>query len=113
MTEETLGTSAMRGAVSARVDAAWRSMENARAALEAMVAGLGSDVAHGTVATQIAALNKSLAIALQEEGKADDARRIERGGDGIDLNAARIEIGRRLDRIRESGGAGGVPERPG
>ncbi|WGH78350.1 hypothetical protein [Jannaschia ovalis] len=48
-------------------------------------------------------LSKAVVLAMEQEGKLTDARRIERGGDELDLEAARLEIGCRLARIRERG----------
>lgn len=49
-------------------------------------------------------LNKSLGSINELEGKIEDARRIERGGDGIDLDAAWAEVSDRLARLSRAGG---------
>ena len=51
-------------------------------------------------------LGKAMTVALVEKGRAADALRKERGGDGIDLGAARLEIGRALARIADRGAEG-------
>ncbi len=55
-------------------------------------------------------LNRALAVADEMERKVADAKRIERGGDGFDLNEARAQIRGRLDRIRKQSGAGSISE---
>ena len=56
-------------------------------------------------------LSRAITFASEQKGKVDDVLRQERGGDGIDFDAARAEIGRRLDSIRKAAGEGDVPER--
>ena len=58
-------------------------------------------------------LGKAVQMILLEEGKVEDALRTQRGGDGIDLDAARAEIGRRLDGIRAHLDAGEISEATG
>ncbi|WP_186201826.1 hypothetical protein [Jannaschia seosinensis] len=54
-------------------------------------------------------LAKAIMFAQEQKGKVDDVLRQESGGDGIDFDAARLEIGRRLDRIRDAEGPEVVP----
>ncbi|MGB3555861.1 MAG: hypothetical protein WBA25_14620 [Jannaschia sp.] len=51
---------------------------------------------------------KSVNQVMDLEGKVTDAGWIGRGGDALDLDAARTEIGRRLDCLRDKGGAGSL-----
>jgi hypothetical protein len=97
--------------VSERVDDAWRGVEAARHVLARLVEKLTPEDIRGQEETAKAAasLNKALGVALVEEGKIEDARRIERGGDGLDLEAARAEVWRRLDCIAKAEREKGVP----
>ncbi|PTX56236.1 hypothetical protein C8N43_0889 [Litoreibacter ponti] len=60
-------------------------------------------------------LRTLLQLAMETEGQLY-GHRIDRAGKAgafaIDFADARSEIGRRLDRLRSAGGAGGVPEGP-
>ncbi|WP_233489806.1 hypothetical protein [Jannaschia rubra] len=95
-----------------RADASLRVMEAMRSAMETKLAELTAAQGDGPKAADLAALQRDLARAVlqavAEEGKVADALRIERGGDGIDFDAARASIRRRLDSIREHLGEGGV-----
>lgn len=92
-----------------RLEAAAGSMEMVRALLDAKVRELKMAAPEAVDTKELTALAKDLAravgLALTEEGKVIDARRIERGGDGLDLRAAGDEVRRRLARLRERGGA--------
>ena len=55
-------------------------------------------------------LNKAVLVAVEQKGRVDDVLRQERGGDGLDFNAARAEIGRRLASIRKAAGEGELSE---
>jgi hypothetical protein len=87
------------------------SLDLARAAMDRL---RRDPAAAGAVAGDIVALRKALQILL-EERKRFDVLAGTLGGDGadvsvpeIDLAAARAEIRRRLDRLRDAGGGGGV-----
>ncbi|MGB3244649.1 MAG: hypothetical protein WBB25_08950 [Sulfitobacter sp.] len=59
-------------------------------------------------------LNKVVLACTKTENHLDDCRNrqagIARGGYALDLDKARADIGSKLDRIRERGSPGGVPE---
>ncbi|MCK0166899.1 hypothetical protein MWU52_04975 [Jannaschia sp. S6380] len=97
-----------------RVLAALAGMEALRVSVERKVSQINAMPPEEIKAAGLEAIQRDLGRAvgnvLTEEGKVKDALRIERGGAGIDLCAARAEIGRRLDRIRAASGAGDVPE---
>ena len=99
------------GRFEGRAHSALTAMESARIlldkALEAALAGDGFDPA--VLAARIKDLGRAVGVALEAEGKADNARLALSRGGGLDLDAARAEIGRRLDRLRAAWGAGGVP----
>lgn len=65
------------------------------------------------VVKDVRAVGAAFALAIQQEAKARDAgsqRYGRRGGGGaLDLEAARVEIGRRLARLRAAGDGDGVP----
>ena len=94
--------------IEGRVAAAVESMETLREAMQSKLTEIktlspdqikGSDI----VAMQ-REIAKAITLTVTEEGKVADVLAVERGGDGIDFEAARAEIGRRLDCIRERGG---------
>ncbi|MCI2398643.1 hypothetical protein [Aliiroseovarius subalbicans] len=61
------------------------------------------------------AARKAMQSLFDERKRVDQARGTAPGntaGRELDLVAARDEIGRRLARLRDIGGAGGVPEQP-
>ena len=67
-------------------------------ALEAVKNGEAALDPKSTLASQ-KELASALAKAVEAEGKADDARRKNDRGGGLDLDAARDEVERRLDRL--------------
>ncbi|MFO6463680.1 hypothetical protein ACK8OR_04745 [Jannaschia sp. KMU-145] len=91
---------------------AWRSMEALRDVLDAKVTELRAVPAAASDPREAIAAAKEVAkshrVALEEEGKAYEIRRIGSGGDGIDFDAARSAIRGRLDRIARAGGPRGV-----
>lgn len=108
---ETAGGGDLNGTMS-RVDAAVESIEGLRVALERSLAGLNAMDEAQLKASNLTGLQKDLAravmLALGEEGKVKDAVRQQRGGDGIDFDAARAAIRSRLDSIRASSTTGGL-----
>ncbi|PWJ19142.1 hypothetical protein [Jannaschia seohaensis] len=114
MTDERVrpaGTLVPEG-LDARAEVARRSMETLRELVDRKVADIRSAEAWGETGSDLDRLMRDLTravlSAVELEGKIQDARRIERGGDGLDLDAARSEIGRRLDLRAAAGGATGV-----
>ncbi len=95
-----------------RVEAALSGMEGLRQAVERKLAELNTLSVEELKAADLTALQRDLAkavtLVIAEEGKVADVLRRERGGDGIDFDAARTSIRRRLDGIRRNGGEGGV-----
>jgi exonuclease VII small subunit len=86
--------------------AARRSFERLREELDQIVDWLWlvrsdgvPDDLDGAAAVEKAAkeYDRALRLVVELEGKVDDATARERGGAGLDLDAARAEIGRRLD----------------
>lgn len=78
---------------------------------EAKAGGAGEGVdlkGMGEVSARVA---RMLGVVAEAEGKAADVRRIHSGGGGLDLDAARAEIGRRLARLRSAEGEDRVPRR--
>lgn len=108
---ETVGGGDPNGTMSC-VDAAVESIKGLRASLERTLADLNKMGEAELKASNLTGLQKDLAravmLALNEEGKVEDAIRQQRGGDGIDFDAARAAIRSRLDSIRASGDPGGV-----
>ena len=86
--------------------------ETARAQLTDAITLLRTHRAAGTVTTAdgrdvgaaLTQLSKALTIALEQEARARDRQDRETGG-GIDLDAARLEVGRRLARLAAEGDA--------
>jgi hypothetical protein len=63
------------------------------------------------VVKDVRAVGTAFALAMQQEAKAREAgsqRYGRREGGTLDLDAARVEIGRRLARLRAAGGDAGV-----
>ncbi|WP_199221354.1 hypothetical protein [Maritimibacter sp. 55A14] len=90
-----------------------RTRRQLRDVLARIEAGEAAAVAQLETARQ--QLSKSLTNAIQEESRFEEFCKAERGavhGHAIDFDAARAEIGRRLARLRDSGGGGGVSGRP-
>jgi hypothetical protein len=81
-----------------RVRRAGSALDELSKQLEA--GGKPAEVAGGVMATVKASLQ-----AQDQMERICDALRRERGGDGLDLEAARAEVGRRLDRILGRGDA--------
>ncbi|MGB3406883.1 MAG: hypothetical protein WBA67_05255 [Jannaschia sp.] len=98
------------GSVEDRLNAVLRSMETLRHVVESKARELAGTVFEGQKPADIIALERDLAktvmLMTELEGKVSDARCIERGGDGLDLEAARAEIGSRLDSILAARGEG-------
>lgn len=92
-------------------EAATAAMAGARRALQAALEDVrtGAGLDPKRVADLNGELSKALGRALDAEGKAADARRRHDGGGGIDLDAARGEVERRLDRLRAGCAATAVP----
>ncbi|MEM7643384.1 MAG: hypothetical protein AAF366_12755 [Pseudomonadota bacterium] len=82
-----------------RVNNACRALDEYAAKLETNEARPGDLAAALTTAT------KAALQAQEQKGKIENVLRIERGGDGLDLDAARVEIRCRLDRILAAGDA--------
>lgn len=95
------------GGVEARAQSALRSMETLRDVLDRKVQELERTPVEALKAEDLLKLQRELAkavtTAVEQEGKVADARRIERGGDGLDLAGARAEVRRRLDLLLERG----------
>lgn len=93
-----------------RMEAALGGMEALRATVQRKVNELNAmslaELKVADVAALQRELGKAVTQALVEEGKVADALRIERGGDGICFETARVAIGRKLDRIAQSIAAG-------
>ena len=93
------------GQIISRIEAALTGMEALRATVERRVAELNAMSREELKAAGLDQLQRDLgrtvAVALIEEGKVADALRKERGGDGIDFAAARLAVGRQLDRLAE------------
>lgn len=93
------------GEIIDRMAAALTGMEALRATVERRVRELNSMSREELKAADLGQLQRDLgravSVALIEEGKVADALRKERGGDGIDLKAARLAIGRKLDSLAE------------
>ena len=68
--------------------------------------------AAGEVPAAVAALDKALGAVFSERARRErhGGGTGGEGGGGLDLEAARDEIRRRLDRLRTHGGAGELPE---
>lgn len=102
-------TGAENAGFEGRFKAATNSMESARELLNAKLEELKRIAPNAVDCKEMSTLVKDLAravgLAVTEEGKVADARRIERGGDGLDLDAAGNEVRRRLALMRERGGA--------
>jgi hypothetical protein len=81
-----------------------RTLDTARAAQTCSEADVVKDVR---------AVGAAFSLAIQQEAKARDAgsqRYGRRGGGGVlDLDAARVEIGRRLARLRAAGDGADIP----
>ena len=111
MSDQQVGaqTAVEAGAFEGRARATLATMEALRQVLEraledAKGAADGFDPARASQLIRDTA--KAVIVAVEAEGKADHARRIRDGGGGLDLDAARDEIGRRLARLRCAASAG-------
>ncbi|GKY88723.1 hypothetical protein [Sinisalibacter aestuarii] len=91
-----------------------RNLTRVLAALDEVIGEIETrqDGAQGKAKALAADLRKAIQTVFDErqridklDGKLGDT---SGGGAGLDLDAARAEIGRRLDRLRERGGADGV-----
>ncbi|UWQ16996.1 hypothetical protein [Jannaschia sp. M317] len=93
--------------IEARAQAALRSMETLRDVLDRKAEMLREMPVEGVKPEDLTKLQRDLAkavtLAVEMEGKVADARRIERGGDGLDLEDARAEIWSRLDSLAAAG----------
>lgn len=93
------------GQLDDRMEAALTGMEALRATIERRVRELNAMSNEELKASDLGQLQrdlgKALAVALIEEGRVADALRQQRGGDGINLEAARASIGSKLDRLAE------------
>jgi hypothetical protein len=76
-------------------------VRDACAALDEQARRLKEGAKPGDVAGAVALVTKAALAAQAERGKIEDALREERGADGVDLLAAREEVGRRLDLLVE------------
>ncbi len=94
------------------IQAGMAALDAARTIVEKRVRELTQLSAEQTDAKGLETTLTQLAKALQtlnsEKGKLEDAERIQRGGDGLDLDAARSEIESRLDRICAARDTAGV-----
>ncbi|WP_245190882.1 hypothetical protein [Jannaschia formosa] len=108
----TIAGAAGPGGMKARAEAALRSMEALRELVDRKVATVKAspdwDGKDPDLERLMRELTRAVISAVDLEGKVQDAGRIERGGDGLDLDAARSEIGRRLDLRAAAEGAAGV-----
>jgi hypothetical protein len=100
-----------------RADAALRSFTKLRREVDetaewlSLVRGEGepADLPKAAEIEKVAKeLRRALLLVVELEGKVADAERIARGGDGIDLEAARVEVWRRLGRRVAVGEAEGL-----
>lgn len=94
-------------------EAALKGMEALRQAVERKLDELNAMSLDELKAADLTALQRDLGKAvtqvISEEGKVRDAVRQQKGGDGIDFDAARAAIRGRLDRIRAAGCPGSIP----
>jgi len=98
-------------ALTATVSLAMKGFHRAAAALNTAVEALETSPATGEkqVVADIRALNGAMIFALKMWSEARGAATgYHNGSGGIDLDAARSEIGLRLDCLRTAGGGGGV-----
>ena len=115
--ERDTGAEDDRAGLEARAGTARRSYERMRRGLEETVEwlelirteGEAADLPKGSEVERASKeYDRALRTVVELEGRAADAERIERGGDGIDLAAALAEILGRLALRAPGGGAGGV-----
>jgi hypothetical protein len=85
-------------------------VRRACAALDEYAQKLEEGATPGEVAGALTLVTKAALQAHAERGKIEDVLRDERGGDGVDLLAAREEVGRRLALLITEHEKGGVPE---
>ncbi|MEL6585458.1 MAG: hypothetical protein AAFY65_04855 [Pseudomonadota bacterium] len=76
--------------------------EDLDAKVDAVRAGPVEEFDRSALDRLIGDLRKGFFTAFETEGKVADAKRIERGGDGLDLAAAGAEVRRRLGRLRDA-----------
>ncbi|MEM8822183.1 MAG: hypothetical protein AAGF30_01105 [Pseudomonadota bacterium] len=98
----------MPGDETTQIDMVLRSMETARSALDDAVRKLNAGGRPEEIASLAASLSRAQTLVTTEMRRIEDARRIERDQDGLDIDSARLEIGRRLDRILAAAETGGV-----
>lgn len=93
-------------ALEAAVELLERTLDRARAA---------QDCDETDVTKDVRAVGAAFSLAIQQEAKARDAgsqRYGRRGADGVDLEAARLEIWGRLARLRAAGDGAGLSGGP-
>ncbi|MEM8849849.1 MAG: hypothetical protein AAGE03_07415 [Pseudomonadota bacterium] len=110
MMDVVMAAPGLAGDAATQIEAVLRSMELARTALDEAVQKLNAGGKAEDVGSTALAVSRAQTVVANELRRIEDAQRIERGGDGLDLDAARLEIGRRLDCILAAGDAGAVPE---
>jgi len=100
------------GGLVAEADALFARAVRELAAAIARLEAEGPDAAR-EIGEAVRALGKAMTLAFEEHARADRLRRQADGeghaGPGLDFEAARDEIGRRLARLRASLDPGGVP----
>jgi hypothetical protein len=92
-----------------RLNDALARVNHACMALDESARALAEGGKPAEVSGAIAIVTKAAVQAQAERGKIEDALRYERGGDGVDLSAARDEVGRRLARLMRAQAVGDVP----
>ncbi|SFI38865.1 hypothetical protein [Jannaschia pohangensis] len=101
------------GEMKQRAEAALAGMEAARLTMDRALAKMNAMPESQIDVSGFGALHrelgKAVVTAVAEIGRVCDAISKEDGGDGLDLEAAKLEIRRRLRCIRDAGPAGSVP----
>jgi hypothetical protein len=88
------------------------AFEIARDALERRARGLldGEENGRGAdLSGPLKEMGRALTVAVEQARRVSEQREKADGGGGLDLDAARVEVRRRLDRMRGRGDAEPVP----